>query len=956
LDFHAVFSPDGKRLITAADREVRVWEMPKGVCQQILPEQGFPTIPCPDGRMLAVVPHNERRAVRLVDLETGKKRTLVPDAAASAIGFMVFSANGETLATFAEGLARFWDVQSLRPRGRPLAAGDVHVLALSADGGTLAAVTRNEPKVVRFWDVADGQCRQVIAFDEAVEALTYSPQGDLLAVKRKDGFFGVLHNVGGRLVELRHLRPNGTGVAAFSWDGHRLAVAVHEQVWLWDLHDSTLRARLRWQATGIKALAFSPDGRVLAAGTDDGLLHRVGLDGPPPLDTLRPDLLAVDGLAVSPDGKTLALSKDDGTVRLVDAGSGELRRELPGHGGRLADCAFSPDGGLLATAGVYDPEVRLWDTATGKKTLTLRAGLWGVRCLAFSPQNGLLAAGDCRDSVWVWDLATKKRRGQLAGHNSYIHDLTFSSDGRVLAVCDGSTKLHLWNIPAQDTLPAALREKVEIPPEVLAAAFHPGERKLAVSSGYQVHLYEVPEAGPARKIGSPHSTDDHSRITHLAFAPKGEALLVGYRRWPDSGQLQVREVPTWNLIASLRCSLSADLHRAAWLPDGRLLVQTPNGIAQIRDPRTWSVRVLPGQTPWPVASLAFSPDGQSLYLGTTNWLDEVRSRLRVPAVPFVSGERWVPMDLTCPADVADAVRVWDVSSLRPKPRLEGEKSMALPDRIALSADGDLLAAGAADGRIWLWNLRQPRLLSQRLFISDRARRYAPIAELYALTGGKPQYPENAEGVRSLAFSPDGSWLAAAGEHGTVTVWDTKSWHKHHLFAGVLTAAAWVGFSPDSTLAVACKGQIRLCDPCTGAARGNPLGAEDDPPILAGAFSPDGCLLATGTAGQTVRVWVLATGTEKQVLRSHTNQVAAVAFSPDGKTLASGDLSGGVKLWSVATLEDVASLEGQWGNIHCLAFAPDGQTLAAGAALGPGEGRVFLWRAPGLAGARHRGGR
>ena len=154
----------------------------------------------------------------------------------------------------------------------------------------------------------------------------------------------------------------------------------------------------------------------------------------------------------------------------------------------------------------------------------------------------------------------------------------------------------------------------------------------------------------------------------------------------------------------------------------------------------------------------------------------------------------------------------------------------------------------------------------------------------------------------------------------------------------------MGFSPASVLAVARKGQVRLYDPRTGEV-GTTLGDAADPPILCGAFSPDGRLLAAGTAAQTVRVWDLRTADVRCTLTGHMNQVAAVAFSPDGKTLASGDWSGVVKLWSAASLQEVASFEGHSDKVRCLAFSPDGQCLATGADLGTGRGEVFLWRAP-----------
>ena len=286
-------------------------------------------------------------------------------------------------------------------------------------------------------------------------SLAFSPKGELLAVSQRDGGVALMRTDGGRLVAWRSVGPHRDGVLAFSADGRRLAVGAGDEVRLWDLRDGTFRGRLHWQKAAVSALAFSPDGQVLAVGTQEGLLYRVNPDCPPAHEALRADLRPNGPLAVSHDGRTIALPDEDDTVKLVDAASGEVRLTLAGHGGRVADIAFSPDDRTLATAGVFDAEVRLWDTVTGRERKRLRAGLLGIRSLAFSPCDGLLAAGDEGVAVWAWDAATGDLRGKLAGPDLCIRQLAFSPDGRVLAACNGSEVVPLWDVPLQNNLSGA---------------------------------------------------------------------------------------------------------------------------------------------------------------------------------------------------------------------------------------------------------------------------------------------------------------------------------------------------------------------------------------------------------------------------------------------------------------------------------------------------------------------
>jgi WD40 repeat protein len=941
----AVFSADGRRLVSAGwDEVVRVWELPRGFCRQAIKLMKGPNALSPDGQTLVVIPAEARRAVQFVDLATGKSRALLKDACTSEIQHLRISPDGKTLAAISGEEVYLWDMHSLGPCGycREEAATDHLELALSSGARTLATVARRDSTLVRLRDVAGGAIRAELRFDASVSDLLYAPREELLAVRLQNGRVSLIYTDGDRLDEWQSIGRQNDGLVAFSPDGRWLASGQREEVWLWDLRDRAFRNRFRWQNRSITALAFSPDGQVLAAGTDDGLLHRVNPYCPPAHETLLANLRPFGPMAVTHDGKTLALLDQDGTVKLVDAASGKVRLTLKGHSGSIADCAFAPDDRTLATVDTFDTQVRLWDSTTGRETRRFPAGAAAIRRLAFSPRGGLLAGGEEGSAVWIWDLASGQTRGRLPGHEPSVREVAFSADGRVLVSCDGSPLVRLWDVSPGGSLPNVPREKVALPGSVNAIAFAPMGRTLAIGYEDLVQFREVPDVGSSRPVGSPLAPGKGAAVTYVAFSPNGQSLLASRNdtAWYSSSRVVVCDVKSRSLSLSLGgLGLSAEPHAVAWMPDGCVVALSVARRVQIYDLARVSVRVLPDQTLWDVASLAFSPDGRSLYLGTADCLGDMRS-YGVALVPY---DRPIPMDHKYKANVADSVRVWDLDRFTAGPPLPGEECQVLPSLVALSADGRLLAAGGPDGSIRLWDLACRRPLA-RLFISERARSYANgIETFFAVLPGKPEYFEKSEGVRSLAFSPDCRWLAAAGERGTVTLWNTEGWQEHHAVPATQEGTGWLGFSPDSTLALACKGEVRFFDPSTGQARAA-LGAESDSPILCGAFAPGGRLLATGAAEGAIRVWDLATRKQTR-LAGHMNQVAAVAFSPDGKTLASGDQSGEVKLWSVATLQEVGSQDGHGGQIHCLAFSPDGQTLAAGAEMGLGIGEVFLWRAP-----------
>lgn len=175
--------------------------------------------------------------------------------------------------------------------------------------------------------------------------------------------------------------------------------------------------------------------------------------------------------------------------------------------------------------------------------------------------------------------------------------------------------------------------------------------------------------------------------------------------------------------------------------------------------------------------------------------------------------------------------------------------------------------------------------------------------------GDPGYREkvlgpNEPGTCSLAFSPDGSFLAAGNRDASISLWDIGAVRKVNTF-----------FGHDATSA-------------------------SDVPTHCGvngvAFSPDGKLLASAGKGPVI-IWDTTTGKKLQSLGGHEGVVGSVAFSPDGKILASGGADA-VILWNTATWEKVRELKGQSRSVNVLVFGNDGKSLASGS----GDRTIMIW--------------
>ena len=179
--------------------------------------------------------------------------------------------------------------------------------------------------------------------------------------------------------------------------------------------------------------------------------------------------------------------------------------------------------------------------------------------------------------------------------------------------------------------------------------------------------------------------------------------------------------------------------------------------------------------------------------------------------------------------------------------------------------------------------------------------------------------------RGIAFSPDGTMLAASAHDG-VTLWDTTGWGELRTLSGSQDSES-VAFSPDGTLLATGTGStVKLWDVTSG----NELRTLPGSSGRAMAFSPDGQMLAAsgGVAGGEVKLWDVASGSELPSLEGHTNWINDLSFSPDGVLLASGSVDGTVRLWDVAEGRQVRVLSGHTQKVESVSFTPDGTIVAS----------------------------
>ena len=459
------FSPDGTRLASASwsgvlwgeGGEVKLWDASTGKETLTFKRHNghaFSVAFSPDGRRLA---SGGSDGVRVWDTTTGQEAAPFKSAK-RGVGSVVFSPDGQRLASSDGPTLKVWDGST----GKEILSlngpvGWISGLAFSPDGKRLASA---DGVCVKVWDATTSQEPLTVKWRPNTGAfgVAFSPDGKRLATANWDAAVRVLDaTTGGEIFSLKGHTGSVMSVA-FSPDGRRLVSGGDDRtVRLWDLTTGLELRTLKGPTGKVNSVAFSPDGSRVASADGDGSQEAVGeakvWDAATGREILSltvptPDRvhLHLTSVAFSPDGKSLAAGVWGGYARptgewvsgevlIWDAVTGQVKFSLGGVF-QPNSVAFSPDGKSLAASS------KVWDTTTGREICTLK---WpgGVNSIAFSPDGKRLATGDDQFTLRIWDATIGQEILTLKEHTDRIYSVAFSPDGTRLASVsqDGTLKV-----------------------------------------------------------------------------------------------------------------------------------------------------------------------------------------------------------------------------------------------------------------------------------------------------------------------------------------------------------------------------------------------------------------------------------------------------------------------------------------------------------------------------------
>ncbi|MBW4599872.1 MAG: hypothetical protein KME29_09710 [Calothrix sp. FI2-JRJ7] len=588
--------------------------------------------------------------------------------------------------------------------------------------------------------------------------------------------------------------------AAFSPDGKLLATGTDNEICLWQVADSQQLIYYKRHTAWVVSVAFSPDGQILASGSNDQTIRLWDVHTGQCLKTLRGHTSWVQSVAFSPDGQILASGSNDQTIKLWDIHTGECLKTLKGHTGRVLSLAFSSlDGQTLVSSG-EDQTVRLWNISRGECLRLLAIQINWILSVALSPDGETLAVASEGNTVKLWNIQTGECVKTLRGYSNFVWAVAFNADGQVLATAGEDKTVKIWNVSTGECL-QTLQEHTE---RVWLVALSPsGQTLVSASNDKTVKLWDF-HTGRCLKTLKAYS----NWVSSVAFSSDGQILTSG----SEDYQIRLWNVSTGycgqilrghtNIVSSV---VFAPNTNTSEVPHSILASGSDDKTIKLWDTFTGEcVRTLSGHGDW-VQSVSFSPDGQIL--------------------------------ASCSRD--QTVKLWDWRTGECLHTLYGHTHRV--KSVAFSPQGSILASGSDDQTIRLWNVAEGACLG-------------------TLKGHK-------DWVLWVAFCPCGRLLVSGSGDYTIKIWNFSTGECLQTLNGHSNRVRSVAFSPDGQKLVSCSDDqtLKLWDISTGVNLRTFEGHQKV--VWSVAFSPNGQMLASGGKDETIRLWNVETGECVKILRA-----------------------------------------------------------------------------------------
>lgn len=735
----------------------------------------------------------------------------------------------------------------------------------------------------------------------------------------------------------------------------------------------------------VDAVAYSPDGRLIATGDRNGTVSvcmvEVGADRSKEIKLVFDSDVgqSVYSVAFSPNGNYLAAGTADGKIRIFGSSDGRLLRTLEGHTDGVLDVDFSSDSRQLVSAS-YDNTARVWDLASGNAIDTLAGHNWWVWSAKFSPENASIvtASQDSNAIVWQRDNSGKYQpTAYFTDHEGPVYTAAFSADGNYVATGGYDKTIRVWRPDQVGALDLASElqnssddNDVAIvltghDAAVRSVSFGPaGRTLLSGSHDNTLRLWNLEQAKELKALRG-----HGSRVESVAFGPEGKLAASG----SQDGTLRVWDVAGYaesNTLGSKTLAAHADAVLAArFTPNGRVLTASRDRTARLWDADGDVLAKFAQGHDYLASTAVFFDAGRRLAtgagdntvriwdVGTGAELQVFRGTGRVGTVAIDPASQWLAT-----GGANNTAQWWDLTTGQRLAQLQGHEAEVTA--AAFHPELALLATGDDRGEIRLWELDGQQITLKKTLRghnrSVTALEFDPSGDTLNSASGDntcsawnvatgEEMPgallSHPQWVAAMDVSNDGRVVVTACEDGKTRVWDLDQGEviaEASLDSGTATGVALSADAKQVLVTSSDNSSVWLWD-----VEDSPtVNLSQQPPIVtnrasgslwSARFAPDGTRLVT-IGGNDARMIDLATG-EAGVRFSPHGAVAAVAISGDGQIVATGSWDGTAKLWDTASQQVLRQLVGgHTGHINSIDFSPDNSLVATAS----DDGTVRLW--------------
>jgi WD40 repeat protein/serine/threonine protein kinase len=954
------FSADGKQALTAdaggwikvsdvaTGKEVRAFGLERNFDPMSFSDDGnwilgvrrSGTQPSPAAKSLPA-------EAKLWRVATGKESTILAGFDDS-FGQLTFSPDAKRIAGSRIASAgkrflcviRFWDANSGKMlfdiKGRSIAEpNDFEWRFLNADGSQIIGLYDG---TVTTWDVSTGKEMSAIALERIESILSDRGTGHYPRTLPGVVYAGDLFH------------------SKFNPDRSRLIGFSRTQGHIWDTKTGRKTLTLKGDMNEVFCVAFSGDGKRIAAGDRQGYIKLWNADTGDELRVFKGHIAPVMSLSFDPKANTIVSGSEDRTVKLWDTNASAGPTRLEWNELRNTDLlSISFDAMCVATAS-FDNAIHVWSATTGKELFALKGHGGRIRCFSFGRGGSRIVSGGDDKTVKIWDLASGHELASFEGHAGPVVAAALSPDGKyVISATDNTTdskgkasaraELKVWDAETRK-LTLDLSDRLERNTQgawpVRTILFSDDSRLVLIRDAlHRVNVLDTSTGLQNVTLASRYLSEANSTIVSFRAENKRIATFSFVGLTAGGGDLgfggalggpplrfggAAGALAQWDATTGARTQEvlvkghTQDLNSAALSPDGKRAVTAGSD----KTLRVWNAATgqeLLTMKGSEVVDVAFSPDGKTLMIcdsdGLVTFLD---ARTKQPVQALLAEDydaiRFSGNGERILGESGYSAKTWDIRT--------GKESFVLHLSSAVGAEQE------ADEPYPSFAFDR----SSTRVVCCGGRLRGAAAEIWNMAKGTKLATLNAksEQITRVCMSADGTRVVTIGMDGDLRIWDAK--------AGVETFALKGASDKESFLLLSADGRLMLSRKRDGKSwkhrlwdltmRKEVTAFDADQANGYYDFTPDGKRIFLAE-DKVVRVWNAVTFKESFHFE-RSSESASFSFSPDGRRIAigEGDLGepGEIKILDGEDGHVLYRFKAHLSSIARLQFSEDGKMIAS----------------------------